>query len=364
MFNTIFKSDAAENSIMQTITIAVSAILIAAGLVTAPGLINNARDNNARTDAANLAYAQELYLAQNGSYAETIDDLVNFTPSGAGTHIAGTDDGISLSITLSGDVEHDMTVGVAGDEYLIAAESQSGNIFYRSSGSGLVSSDIADIDAHGLAIPTFDGEDGEEEEETPPSAIAAEITTNSLTAGEATVVYTATVVATGTGPITFSATGLPAGLSINEAGVISGTPTDAGTASVTVTATNSVNTDSKVLSLEIAAAPVVMLSSLTCTNTGSGSSRRVAFSWASAEHGGYIVEANNGGVWSAVTDATASVATGATVTGTLPSSANVLTWAAGTYPVRILDVAGNEVGTSSFRVAVNSLPSYRYLICV
>jgi len=43
----------------------------------------------------------------------------------------------------------------------------------------------------------------------------------------------------GTGPYTWSATGLPAGLSISSTGVVSGTPTAAGTSSVTVTATDS-----------------------------------------------------------------------------------------------------------------------------
>jgi hypothetical protein len=43
----------------------------------------------------------------------------------------------------------------------------------------------------------------------------------------------------GTAPYTFSATGLPAGLSISSSGLISGTPTATGTSSVTVTATDS-----------------------------------------------------------------------------------------------------------------------------
>jgi len=43
----------------------------------------------------------------------------------------------------------------------------------------------------------------------------------------------------GTSPYTWSATGLPAGLSISSGGVVSGTPTTAGTSSVTVTATDS-----------------------------------------------------------------------------------------------------------------------------
>ncbi|MFE9746538.1 S8 family serine peptidase [Saccharothrix saharensis] len=43
----------------------------------------------------------------------------------------------------------------------------------------------------------------------------------------------------GTAPYTFSATGLPAGLSISSSGLVSGTPTTTGTSSVTVTATDS-----------------------------------------------------------------------------------------------------------------------------
>src|SRR5512139_344813 len=44
--------------------------------------------------------------------------------------------------------------------------------------------------------------------------------------------------ATGTTPITFTASGLPPGLVINAAGAISGTPTTAGTFNGTVTAAN------------------------------------------------------------------------------------------------------------------------------
>jgi 5'-nucleotidase len=43
----------------------------------------------------------------------------------------------------------------------------------------------------------------------------------------------------GTAPYTWTATGLPAGLAVSDAGVVSGTPTAAGTSSVTVTATDS-----------------------------------------------------------------------------------------------------------------------------
>ena len=58
--------------------------------------------------------------------------------------------------------------------------------------------------------------------------------------------------------LTYSATGLPAGLAISSAGVISGTPTTAGTSTVTVTATSGTATGSTSFSWTVprpAAAP-------------------------------------------------------------------------------------------------------------
>jgi len=113
---TLNHDDAAENSIMQTITIAVSAILIAAGLVTAPGLINNARDNNATTDLANIAYAEEFQQGTTGKYVADYSKL--------------SADGIKLTPSST------KLVIYAGDNcYAAFAESKSGKIFYRVSGS-------------------------------------------------------------------------------------------------------------------------------------------------------------------------------------------------------------------------------------
>jgi hypothetical protein len=55
-------------------------------------------------------------------------------------------------------------------------------------------------------------------------------------------------------PTTFGATGLPAGLSVSSAGVISGTPTQAGAFTVTLSAGNGTGTTSQTLQLVIAAA--------------------------------------------------------------------------------------------------------------
>jgi hypothetical protein len=66
------------------------------------------------------------------------------------------------------------------------------------------------------------------------------ITTSSLPAGALNSPYTASVAASGgTQPYTFSAMGLPAGLSMNGAGQITGMPQAAGTSTVTVTVTDS-----------------------------------------------------------------------------------------------------------------------------
>jgi hypothetical protein len=118
----IHADDSAENSIMQTITIAVSAILIAAGLVTAPGLINNARDNNARTDLANIATGQEFRLADIGKYTSSLDELET-----------GTQAKITLSLPKSS-----IRVISGSDCYAVFGKSESGKTFYRTSGSAEV----------------------------------------------------------------------------------------------------------------------------------------------------------------------------------------------------------------------------------
>jgi hypothetical protein len=86
-------------------------------------------------------------------------------------------------------------------------------------------------------------------QQTSPPAI-----TSSLTAsGTVGTAFTYQITATN-GPTSFNATGLPAGLSVNTTtGVISGTPTAAGSSSVTISATNSAGTGSATLALTIAA---------------------------------------------------------------------------------------------------------------
>ena len=80
------------------------------------------------------------------------------------------------------------------------------------------------------------------------AAVAPTITTGTLPAATVGAPYSETVTATGTGPITFTVSSgdLPGGLVLDSStGVVSGTPTSAGSVTFTLTATNSAGADSK-----------------------------------------------------------------------------------------------------------------------
>ena len=97
---------------------------------------------------------------------------------------------------------------------------------------------------------------------------APTITTSSLSEGAAGTAYSQALSASGTAPITWllDSGSLPNGLSINETtGVISGTPTNAGSFNFIVKATNTAGSDTKNLSIMIAStssAPTITTSSL------------------------------------------------------------------------------------------------------
>ncbi len=93
------------------------------------------------------------------------------------------------------------------------------------------------------------------------------ITSGTTATGTVGIAFSYQITATNT-PTSYGATGLPAGLSVNSAnGLISGTPTAAGTSRVTLSATNAGGTGNATLTLTVNPAPPVITSGTTATGT-------------------------------------------------------------------------------------------------
>jgi hypothetical protein len=166
----------------------------------------------------------------------------------------------------------------------------------------------------------------------PPPAITSPLTAS----GTVGVAFSYTITATNN-PTSFNATGLPAGLSVNTTtGVISGTPTAAGSFSVAISATNAGGTGSATLTLTIGqaqqGAPAIT-SSLTANGTVG-----VAFS--------YTITATNNPTSFNATGLPAGLSVN-TTTGVVSGTPT----AAGSFSVTIS--ATNAAGTGSATLALS-----------
>ena len=109
----------------------------------------------------------------------------------------------------------------------------------------------------------FSYSDDFDDEEKPDDNMPPEITVDALPNGITGQPYTFQFNASGTTPITWTHTGnLPAGLALSESGLISGTPTKAGSSTFTVIATNSAGQASRKFTLQVLEPVSITTSSL------------------------------------------------------------------------------------------------------
>ncbi|UAY51130.1 beta strand repeat-containing protein [Ferruginibacter albus] len=142
-------------------------------------------------------------------------------------------------------------------------------------------------------------------------------------------------------PTTFAAVGLPSGLTVNAStGVISGSPTVAGSFNVTVKATNASGTGTQTLTIGVSDQPVGNTPVISGTTTASGT---VGSSFS------YAITASN--------NPTSYDATGLPAGLTINTSTGVISGTpttAGTYPVTLKAINGSGTGTQILTITVSN----------
>jgi hypothetical protein len=299
----------------------------------------------------------------------------SFTASGAATlaitsqptaQSAVTGTTATFSVTASG------TTAVTY-QWRKAGANISGNASATTSTLSLTNVQAADAASYDVAVTNVSGTILSNAVTLTVTTAAPVITNSPLTAGGTVgTAFSFTIVASGS-PTSYTATPLPAGLSIAGAtGVISGSPTAVGTTSVLLGATNGTGTGNATLTITVAAAgvaPVITNSPLTAAGTNgtpfsftiTASGSPTSYS-ASPLPAGLSIVASTGVITGTPTaTGTTSVVLGATnATGTGNATLTITVAAAGTAPIITnspLTAAGTTGVAFSYTITASGSPT-------
>ena len=189
-----------------------------------------------------------------GSNTKTLSLFVGIAPSIATSSLKNATLNKSYSVTLKASGTTPVMWSAKGLPAGLTIDSSTGKISGTPTKSGSSSVKITAKNSHGSSTKTLSLFVG----------VAPSITTKTLKNATLKKAYSVTLKASGTAPITWSATGLPEGLTIDSStGKISGTPTKSGSSSVKITAKNSHGSNTKTLKLFVGIPASITTKSIT-----------------------------------------------------------------------------------------------------